>query len=126
MNCKTYVFPVQIAHSHIAVKFSQSENSSLLFLYFKKAMEFFNFFCSLSLGYKYSITKIFSFVKLLIKALLQLLSLSNSCYIFIKAYFLKLVKYYFYISNGSLTALVLYTKCLIVLHRLVIQLGHGR
>jgi len=39
------VFPVQIAHSHIAVKFSESKNSSLLFFKLKKAVEIFiNFF----------------------------------------------------------------------------------
>ena len=32
------VFPVQIAHSHIAVKFSESKNSSLLFFKLKKAI----------------------------------------------------------------------------------------
>ena len=35
------VFPVQIAHSHIAVKFSESKNSSLLFFKLKKAVEIF-------------------------------------------------------------------------------------
>ena len=63
------VLPVQIAHSHIAVKFSQSENSSLLFLYFKKAMEFFNF---LQLLYcKNIVANTFEFVKPFFKVLLK-------------------------------------------------------
>ncbi len=87
MNCKTCVFPVQIAHSHIAVKFSQSENSSLLFLYFKKAMEFFNFFLTVFLDCKYSIAKNFNFVKLFLKFFINGPTCQISYYPYIKAYF---------------------------------------
>ena len=46
------VFPVQIAHSHIAVKFSESKNSSLLFSALKKARKFFFIFFVASIATK--------------------------------------------------------------------------
>jgi len=92
------VLPVQIAHSHIAVKFSESENSSLLFLSFKKAMEFLTSCCSHSLGYRY-----------------------------IKAYFSKFVKFFLVLLQTALLyCLGNKYKHLIFMYRLVIQAGHGR